>query len=345
MKPIPLLVMSLSLLIFIPAAVPAKDVVPVFYLQLPNEERYIYPSDLERLNWREIRKQRQLNRTANQEPKCFEIRVLDSQKDKPASSPPNGGLPATAISLMRDPNGIISKLSAPSEGKQNLKIPHDDHLVGRYLLGSHILYGDRDVDGDGHAESVHLCPKHLVAHYKNGGERGSASVVFFDDGQLMPLEIGPVINTAKSIYGGGTQRPHRNYEMMVKYLGQPLPGAEVTVIALDSQWQKSVVTDQNGKFSIMPTDDRCTTRQWQKYLYLATYHDRPKKSYYMATLPIVVRKNTPEWRSKAMGFTYWAVVGSAGGLLIVWGFVRRKIRRHEQALTIFRDHRIEKELS
>jgi ferredoxin len=139
-----------------------------------------------------------------------------------------------------------------------LRIPGDENLVGRYLLGAHIILENRDVDGDGQEESVHLCPKRIVAHYKNGGKRGAASVVFFYEAQHMPLEIGPVINTAKSKFGGGTQRPHRSYPMMVRYRNKPLPGATVTVMVDGSQWTKSLVTDEIGYF--LPTFSCCYVR-------------------------------------------------------------------------------------
>lgn len=345
MKQISLRILLQVVFAFIPVVTPADVDLPVLYFQLVDEARYIYRTDMEELTWREIRKQRGLNRTANQETKLFTVRACESGNISPAAPAQDAGLLTTAISVMRDPNGNIHRLSAPKEAKQVLTIPTNDNLVGRYLLGTHIILENRDVDGDGLEESVHLCPKYIVAHYKNGGQRGSASVVFFDDAQNMPLEIGPVINTAKSKFGGGTQRPHRSYDMMVKYLNKPQPGANVTVMVDGSQWTKSLVTDENGMFNIMPTDDRSTPLEWQKYIYLATHHDRSSNSYYMTTLPIVVRRNTPEWRSKSVGFTYWAIVGSACSLLIVWGFARRKYRLRKRALTIFRNHRIKKDLS
>jgi hypothetical protein len=344
MKQISILMLFKALFTFMPAMANADIELPVLYLQHVDEARYLYRTDMEQLTWRQIREQRRVNRTANQDTKWFRLRAWEWETT--SASPPHqyDELLTTAVSVMRDPNGKVHRLSA-LKNEQALQIPDDDNLVGRYLVGTHIVLDKQDVDGDGLEESVHLCPKHIVSHYKNGGQRGSASVVFFNDAKHMPLEIGPAINTAKSKFGGGAQRPHRNYEMMVKYLNKPLPGANVTVMVNGSQWKKSLVTDENGMFDIMPTDDRSTPGEWQKYLYTAAYHDRRNDCYYMTTLPIVVRRNTPEWRTKSVGFTYWAIAGSAGILLVVWGFVLRKNRLKKNAMTIFQNHRIKKDRS
>ena len=150
-----------------------------------------------------------------------------------------------------------------------------------------------------------------------------------------PLKSGPVINTAKSRYGGGLQSPHREYEMAVKYLGAPVAGARVTVMAEDSGWQNSFVTDEDGRFKITPTDDRVVDKEWQNYIYVAVFHDRQHHTVHVATLPITVRKNSPEWRSKAMGFTLWAAAGSVMLLLTVLGLMGHKRQLARKELLVF----------
>jgi hypothetical protein len=56
--------------------------------------------------------------------------------------------------------------------------------------------------------------------------------VFIDNAEYLPLEIGPVINTAENQYGGGTHRPHREYTFMVKYMNRPLAGATVRLYTI-----------------------------------------------------------------------------------------------------------------
>jgi len=321
----------------------SAEIIPVCYLQLIDEERYIYRSDMDKLNWLEIRKQRELNRTANLGSKFFGLKLLENKTNWFDSKQFDQDVLNASMAFMRDPNGVISQLYGLSKEKQCVKIPKNDNLIGRYLVGVHISLGNHDVDGNGSIESVHICAKFLTTHYKNGGEPGSKSVVFFDDAEKMPLEIGPVINTAISKYGGGSQRPHRSYEMMVKYLNLPLPGVKVNVFAMGSQWKKTFVTDKSGKFEIMPTDDRSLVQGWQKYIFYTSFHDKTKKSYYSTTFPVVVRKNQPEWRSRTMGFTLWSIIGSALTILIVWGFVQRKTRLKNLSLAAFKNHGIHKD--
>ncbi len=326
---------AMVLLLCFPTPGAADTPLPIRYWQLIDEARYIYRFDLERFNWRQIRTIREENRTAGQATKHFTMDQLPASMAIAQADSFQAQTKDKAMVLIRDPNGITMELPPMPAGENNVSLPADNNLIGRYLLGARVPLGAGDVDGDGATESVILCAKHLVSHFKNGGRMGSASVVYFDDTEKMPLEIGPVINTAKSKFGGGTQRPHRDYKMMVKYAGRPLAGGRVTVVAIGSQWQKTVVTDENGIFEIMPTDDRSIQREWQKYLYTATHLDREKAAFYIATLPTVVYKNRPEWRSKTMGFAFWSIIGTGVTLLMVFGLYRRRRKRDNQALTVF----------
>jgi hypothetical protein len=338
-----LIIFPITINICISSDAPAAGAIPLYYWRLLDQERYIQRSDMEQLNWREIRRLRQLNRSANQEPKLFVLSILETVDKIGRSRFADKRVPDRTIAIVRDPDGAISRLSGMSETGDRIHIPADQDLIGRYLLGALIPLGKMDVDGDGIAETVHVCCNHLVAHYKNGGKMGSNPAVFFNDGDSMPFEIGPVVDTAKSKFGGGTQSPHRVYEMMVKYMNKPLGGVRVTVIAMGSRWEKTVVTDDEGKFEIMPTDDRLSGHEWQQYLYVAAHHDREKKAYYVATLPTVVYKNRPEWRSKAMGFTCWAIVAATVGLLMTLGYVRRKSLENKRTLIIFENRKIKED--
>ncbi len=317
--------------------------VPICFWELVDQDRYIYPSDLEQMDWREIRNLRHQNRRANSEKKYLKLSFLNEVTPTDISFFPDDLVPGSSIAVMGDPDGEIQPLPWESDEPGKIKIPADNDLIGRYLVGIHMALADRDVDGDGSSESVHLCAKHLISHHKNGGRVGSASVVFLDDAEHMPLEIGPVVNTAKSRFGGGRQFSHRSYEMMLKYNQKPLAGAKVSVIALGSQWEKSFVTDDRGKFEVMPPDDRLVPGEWQNYLYIATHHDRTKDAFYVTTFPVVVYKNRPEWQSKAMGFAYWSIIGGAICLIMVAGFAGRRHWQNTRKMIIFENHKIKKD--
>jgi hypothetical protein len=339
------IVLVMAVFMGAPAFGLADSTVPVAYWKLMDEERYIYRSDLERFDWREIRKIRRENTTAGQEAKHLTLNTVSAMFDSGADPLLDKRYLERAQFLVRDPNGNISPLAPASKKQNHISLPADINLIGRYLLGARIPLGQHDVDGDGNTETVILCAKHMIRHYKNGGNMGSTSVVFFDDGEKMPLEIGPAIDTAKNKFGGNMHLPHKTYDMMVKYNGRPLPGATVTVTTEGSQWKKTIKTDNTGKIEIMPTDDRFFSREWQNYLYTATHHNEEAHTYYVATLPTTVYKNRPEWRSKAMGFTLWAIVGTGISLLMVAGLTLRQKRRDRQALIVFDNRKIQKDLS
>jgi O-antigen/teichoic acid export membrane protein len=58
---------------------------------------------------------------------------------------------------------------------------------------------------------------------------------------------------------------------------------------------------------------------------------------------VIVNKNRPEWRSKATGFGFWAIIGSALTLLLVAGLSWRKRRRDKKSLVVFESCRIKKD--
>ena len=317
--------------------------IPVYFFQIEDQWRYVYPSDMETLNWREIRERRELYKTAREDMKQFHIEMTEAGTNADIFNISAEAFLKTASLFMRDPNGDIRPLSLSSEKTPYIGIPDGEELNGRYLLGAHLNLGEQDMDGDGTPESVATSAKYLTYHRKEGGKVGSASVVFIDDPARMPLEIGPKVNTAKSRYGGSMQSAHREYEMMVKYQGKPVSGVPVTVLSIESRWKKSFVTDADGIFKIMPTDDRSVAADFQNYLFTATHHDREKRKYHIATFPVTVYKNRPEWRTKTVGFIYWAILGTGMTILTVFGFIIRKKRRYSRQLAVFENHRIKDE--
>jgi len=312
------------------------DQLPVYYLNLVNEEQYIYRSDIKGLNWHEIRKLRELNKTSGKRVKFFEL--IRFKTNKPGSKSYD-----EIRAFVRDPNGTILKFNSELKKEYLIKTPEDENLIGRYLIGANVSSGHYDLDGDGSEESIMACAKYITTHYKNGGTPGTKSVVFFDNNDLMPLEIGPVVNTAISKFSGGSHRPHRYYELMVKYMGEPLAGAMVEVIAMDSKWHKIFITDKYGKFKIMPPDDRSIAKEWQKYLYTTCFNDHQTKKIYISTLSIIVYKNRPEWRSKTMGYTLWTIFGTGLFLVLIVMLVQRKKILNRKTMVVFENNKINRD--
>ncbi len=321
-----------------PAAAGTVDAVPVCCWRLLDQEKYISDPNPEALPWREIRKQRKLRRTANQDPKRLTLEVMAADG---AFHSFGETIAETASVFLRDPDGVVHTLKEITGGGDIVTLPPDENLTGRYLLGAHAVAEKLDMDGDGVFEPVHFCAKQLIPHRKSGGNVGSVSVVFFDDPARMPLEIGPVINTAKSRSGGGSQTSHRSYEMMVKFKGAPLAGAQVDIIAEGAGWRKSAVTDESGIFEIIPTDDRALAADWQRYIYVTFHRDSASGRTYISTMPTEVHKNRPEWRSKTVGFVFWAIIGCGLCLLGIWGHARRKRWQETRQMAVFKNHRIE----
>jgi hypothetical protein len=320
----------------------AAEDFPVCYWQLIDEEMYVYRHDMKQLGWREVRKQRERNRTASQTPKlldlhCVTLENLFAKPSEPSCTPVD-----PPLILVRDPDGRVNRLNGFPEKNGIVTIPDDAQLNGRYLLGICLNLEDRDMDGDGRAEKVYAAAKHLVVHYKDGGNMGADPDVFFNT-EEMPLEIGPAISPAQSRFGGSIQSPHNRYKMMVRFRNRPMAGAAVIVAVEGCGWKKGFTTDAAGQFEIMPFDDRSLDRFWQKLIYVATYHERDRNAFHIATLPVVVLQNRPEWRSQAAGFTYWGIIASAGVLLLIVGIFRHESKLREKSLLGFENYKIKKE--
>ena len=179
----------------------AAGAVPVYRWQMADQDRYMYPSDqqMEKLDWREIRNRREAFRTVGLFPRQFSLNPLDV--DLPGFPVDVRRMPVSAAGgpsdfqgaavFVRDPDGVISPLGPLSPGDGDISLPRDLNLIGRYLVGAFQHLGALDIDGDGVQERICLNAKYLVSHHKNGGRVGKASVVFFDDPKILPLEIGP----------------------------------------------------------------------------------------------------------------------------------------------------------
>jgi hypothetical protein len=313
---------------------------PVFYWQMLNEGIYVYRYDMDNLNWREIRKERDLRRTAHEKPKLLELHYSRFQSPFAGPGERAGSLMDSGTILVRDPDGKVKRLMRAEAENGIVSIPEELKLNGRYLLGGHFYLGKCDVDGVGRLEAVHVYAKHIVTHYKADGRAGACSEVFFNDPENMALEIGPVVSYSRTRMAGGAQMPHNPYEMTVLYRNRPLPGVLITVKAEGSGWQRTFLTDNKGQFRIIPFDDRSGEHHWQKFFYMATYHDLAQEAFHIATLPVIVYRNRPEWTSQVAGFTAWIIIGSVGCILLIFACARRRKRLQEHALLSFEDYRI-----
>ncbi|WP_449244793.1 hypothetical protein [Desulfobacca acetoxidans] len=316
---------------------------PIFYWKQIEHNIKGHWSGKDQLDWQKIRKRRELKSTAVGITKLFELRCLNFRELSSELNGRNGFLTARTIILIRDPDGRINQISGAALEKISVKIPDDEYLNGRYLLGAHCDLGGMDINEDGRLEMVHLYTKHLVLHHKPNGRMGTSPDVFFNDVKRMPFEVGPALSTSDCRFSGGTQKPHIRYKMMVRYLNNPLSNVKVTVIAEDSRWQKTYVTNNTGNFEIELFDDRYMDRAWQRYLYVATHYDIDRNTFHIATMPVMVHQNLPEWRSQTIGFIFWSILGSTGCFLLIIVLAQRKRELKKKALLSFENYRIKKD--
>jgi hypothetical protein len=311
--------------------------------ELLNQDIYVYRHNMEGLNWSEIRGQREIRKNARQNQKHLKLNLISFSAGQSISQSLAPAFIERAHLLLRDPDGKISRPNAKADQKDMVSIPGGDVMNGRYILSAQLNLGKIDYNQDGLEETVILYAKQFVVHHHQDLSLGSRPDVFFNDANKVAFEIGPVVNNAKNKYGGDWQRPHREYEMMVKYKGMPLSGAKVLVFVEGGGWQGRFTTDTDGVFTIMPTDDRLSDKEWQKYIYVAEHFDAGDGSYHVATFPVIVNKNRAEWRSKALGFIFWTITGSALILLLVAGLSWRKRRQDRKSLVVFESFRIKKD--
>lgn len=320
----------------------AADCPILVHWQLENEGLYVYRFDMDTLNWRQIRKEREQRNTVWEAYKRIALR-------KGSLSQPFGELVAAADwtgcggdILIRDPDGNIATVPIKIGAPPMPQIPDNLRLNGRYLVGGHFLLGDWYADGDGRKETLHLYSKLMTGHYGHDGRPGASPAFFFNDSRMV-LEIGSALSPAQHRMGGGFQRPHEEYDMEVRYHNRPLPGATVEVIAEGSGWRKSYHTDGAGRFTVIPFDDRSRQRHYEKLLYVVKVEDPDNRALHVATLPMIIFRNRPEWTSHAAGYALWAGLGLGGGLLLAAGSMVRGRRQRRLSLVRFDQCRVKED--
>lgn len=326
------------LLILAPVTGRGAEPLPAWSWRLVEEGLYVYRFDLDSLNWREIRQEREQRRTVQEKPKHLEL--LQGWLPEPFAfqAPGSIALPAGTL-LVRNPDGGMHQ--APiKEDTREIVIPEDLGLNGRYLVGGHFVLTARREDSG--KQSIHLYPKVMVGHYKHDGRPGSTPAFFFDD-PAIALEIGSARSPAMYRMGGGFQRPHESYDMEVRYQGRPLVEATVEAIAEGSGWRRSYRTDASGRFSVTPFDDRSHDRHYEKLLYVVRVEDPENHAIHVASLPMIIFRNRPEWTSHVAGYGVWAGLGIGGTLLLVGGTMLRNRRQQRLGLIRFDKCRVKED--
>lgn len=246
-------------------------------------------------------------------------------------SPGNMSLLQHVQAWLLKPDGHIEDVSLfVDERSVAAEVPEPEASSGIYLLGSHYSPDDRDIDGDGKLEKVHLYAKFLLRHVTESLSHGGEKNTFFHS-PLMPLEIGPV---RAGRYSGIIQISHRPYEMAVFYRGKPLAGAEVTILT-ERGWSKTVQTDQKGRFMAVPLESRGEKRNWESYLYTVRHHDRQRGEYHVASMPMIVDPPWPEWTHCLTSFVLWSFAGTTFAAFLAATLIMRSRRRNRLRLARF----------
>ncbi|WP_448873388.1 hypothetical protein [Desulfobulbus propionicus] len=319
----------------VPAFVCAGELLPTWSWRLAEEELYVYRFDMDGLNWRQIRQEREQRRTVQEKPKHLEL-VRGLLSDPFAAVDPGAVPPLPAgMAVIRDPDGARKTIPV-TPGMREIVLPEDLGLNGRYLVGGHF-----QLDGHGN-QRVHLYPKLMVGHFKGNGRPGSTPAFFFDD-PAIALEIGSARSPAMFRMGGGLQRPHESAEMEVRFQGHPLARATVEAIAEGSGWRRSYRTDASGRFTVIPFDDRSGQRHYEKLLYVVRVEDPNQHALHIATLPMIIFRNQPEWTSHVAGYMIWAGLGLGGTLLLAGGAMLRNQRQQRLSLVRFSQCRIKED--
>ena len=307
--------------------------------RLQEEELYVFRFDMDSLNWRQIREERERRHTIQEEPKHVELHwgmltaPFAGSAVKVASVFPYGTV------FVRDPDGKCRQATV-SGNRKKVVLPENMGANGRYLVGGHFLVEQQKAGGA--RQNIHLYPKAIVGHYTSGGRPGSFPAFFFNDPGMV-LEIGSARSPALYRMGGGFQRPFETYDMEVRYRGRPLSGMTVTVFAEGSGWQRSYQTDGSGRFSVTPFDDRSGERHYEKLLYVVKVEDKEQHALHVATLPMFIFRNRPEWTSHIWGFSIWGGLGLVGTLLVLGGNMLRHRRQQRHVLIRFDQCRVKED--
>lgn len=330
----------IGMLMLLPRFCPGADHPQLVYWQLQQEGLHVYRFDMdEGLNWRQIREERELRRSVQEQAK--HLVLLRGLLNDPFGAEGSGDdvafPPGTVV--VRDPDGV-GTTTATTSAMQEIVLPDDLGLNGRYLVGGHFVLDSGKEEGG--KQSIHLYPKLMVGHYKGDGRPGSTPAFFVDD-PAIALEIGSARSPAMYRMGGGFQRPHEQSDMEVRYLGRPLAGATVEAIAEGSGWRRSYCTDGSGRFTVTPFDDRSGHRHYEKLLYVVRFEDPQTHALHVATLPMIIFRNRPEWTSHVAGYALWGGLGIGGTMLLVGGAMLRKRRQQRLNLVRFDQCRVKEE--
>ncbi len=221
-------------------------------------------------------------------------------------------------------------------GDKFLYIPQGSDLNGFYLISSSIKAGIRDVDDDGIGEQLLIYPKNIIGHWHLGASMDTDQTLFLNTPEIA-LEIAP---SRASQYIGTIQIANRSYGMEVIYRGEPVANAQVTVLT-ENGWKKSLVTDENGRFKIIPPEGQ----GWETYLYVAAYLDRDRNEYHIATLPMLIDPPWPEWRSWHGVLIFWSIASLVFLLVLIAVSYFIKSRRKKALFACFKNRKISKPIS
>nr|WP_320012538.1 hypothetical protein [uncultured Desulfobulbus sp.] len=325
-------------LLFLASPLWAEQAPHIWSWVLENEPLYVYRYNLDNLNWRQIREERSQRSEIQEKPKHLILLQNGATELLSPKSGENRPIPAGTV-LIKDPDGKTQTV-ALSPSSSELVLPENQELNGRYLVGAHFSVSQTNTGGT--SQDIHLYPKTIVGHYKSGGRPGSFPAFFFDDPRIA-LEIGSARNPARYRMGGSYQRPHETYDMEVRFKGSPLANTSVEVYAQGSKWHRAYQTDASGQFQVTPFDDRSQDLHYEKLLYVVQFEDAKTQDLHVATLPMIIFRNRPEWTSHLWGYSFWAIAGLLGTALIVVASLFRHQRRRAQALVCFEQCRVKED--
>lgn len=250
---------------------------------------------------------------------------------------------------VRTPAGVLSSASLLPE-KKAIAFPLHAELRGPYLVGVHLDMGVMDFDADGVKERVHFSSNRFIYHRSRGAIIGNKPDVFFRTPDKIALEIGPFIPPGQrgGMRRAATQRALREHKMQVLYQGLPLANAEVAVLT-ESGWKKKIKTNYQGIFLIIPLE---STQREEKHLYVVLHQEPIAGKYdgvryasviHLASLLMDVRMPPPEWRSKAKGFNFLAILGTGLFIGLVTLSIYRKKKFDKETMVKFDEYKITKD--
>ena len=308
---------------------------PLLWWQLQNPQWYINGYTGGAQDNKQIHNDAALFEKRMGEPKQYRLRYAPFNVKSELNKTPISRMDGQQY-LIKDPTGKVEQyrlLQHKEEGQGGpqwqAQMPMVEQQPGIYLMASHVQEEDRDMDGDGISEHCFFSAFALTRHFGGDNSEKGAKNHFLEDREL-PLVIGPLRAGRYSSY---LQVAHRPYTMVVRYHGEPLANARVTVMT-ERGWSSQLTSNEQGQVTVAPLESRGKDYNWENYLYAVEYLDLKRHEYHTATIAMLVDPPWPEWTSKTAVFTLWACGGSV--FLIVLLLLRRdQVRRQKKsALTI-----------